>query len=322
MFTYKQKLKKAVNSLINNTICDKNLRASLGKFLIINTEQKEMKSELTYFKNKNSWKILINYLKNKKYNDFTWFFLCDTMHKNFDEYIDLKKKKCINSCIKRLLEEFYIYLLNTEYISEKNTSVLMEYKDLIKPGFSNKIYPRIKVASNFDNMIRTQIQTQYPLASKPRSIFQYTYTSRRRHTKIVINNLNFNTENTFLFNILKYFINSFNEDECVTIIPYKLFYYYFEKSFRENNLPKTIKDFNIKTFDIQFKFYKYQENLIGYNSKRPLYTILVDFYRFLIKYIKKENINHDIFKNSWINENILYNNYFCQKYYEGYTYIY
>lgn len=251
----------------------------------------------------------INYFADKSYNDLGWEFLCNSMYsfRTTDNYEYSK------SHVRKIIENYFLYLLQEERFPSPNLETLKKHKNLVQKGFYTKV-------AQLPDILPNSIQMQYPINTQPNYMFQYLYKGSNCSNTC---NINLNTGNNFLYNILVQFITQLSNESVgkPVSIPYRLFFYYFETSFGTRNTPQNERDFTYATFKNQYSFFKKKEYIIQDYINQSLCRNLINFYIFLDSYIKSIEINHNIFKDTWLNASIMSNSLFQYYYDNGYEYV-
>ena len=303
------KQKNEVLELTNNVVVDSQLKSSLYSFFDSSYEDETItkNSDGTLSVIKNAAKHLVEYLKNMKLEEVNWGFLCAI-------YAKISKRELY---IKRILKSYYIYLAENGldiYESER-----LEYRRLLDGDYA-EYSSRLKYGEDAE-FIASNIMSNFPINSNYRSIYQIRIGSK-------IKNINLNTEQEFIREMLKRFIDQHGKDKTTILRSrFRIFIYYFEESLKGTGIAlKSVKYFNDDIFRTQYDFYSKLEKLYcGHDAtaKFNQINILVKFYLFLKGYIEKNNIEHKIFKNNCgIVERALYDPGFARNYEEGWFFVY
>lgn len=292
---------------LNCKIKDKKLRVSLERYFC---SKRFINNKLpTSFK---QYKLcvynFIDVMHNVKYKNLGWEFLCNTIYK-----YSLRKLEYSLSHVRFLVESYFLYLLEYEYMNTELLSLLKRKEYLIKEGFYAKIN-ECSLSEPFN------IHTQYPIDTKMEYIYQYSFKGDLNDGAV---NINFNTDNEFLYRMLSSFIEQFDCEvpKRPLLLPYKIFYYYFEESFSPESIPNSETDFNEKSFKRQYYFYKQKEEKLFVNSKPSisLCRVLINFYVFMLYHLDSLEIKHNIFEVSNYNAHLLLNSNFSYNYENGYV---
>jgi len=256
------------------------------------------------------WLYFINEMKKYDLENFNWNSFCERMNQPFKDHYVFRK----------LYVDFFIFYVKAGCDIGENSDYLRNNVNILVS---------VKFTSTYEgtNLIaKNEILSHYPMLSKPQNILHIMLTSVKNVKRLIT--INFNTESIFIKCILKEYINYLLEYSQTPIrnVNYRQFFYYFGKSFVSTYIPDKIEDFNIITFNKQYRFYKKIKPLSptsksSNNGYQPLNN-LKDFYLFLIKYIRKHNINYELFNvATGIDEIFLSQNEFCDLYEKGFRVI-
>lgn len=332
--------------LLSACIKDQHIQKTLAEFLILS-----FNSDVQWRLDGNGWKktvqfnyawiYMILYMKDLEFNNLGWKTICKAYYTDLDELISQNNyhvKANIHSFMKKvdpiqgintmysLIKRYLIYLSQHKDYMQSNISDVRNFSHLFidSVGGSSEI---IKLSSDsligINKVFYEEIQTNFPLNSNYESI--YNTVCELTHTTVLVN-LNLNTKNDFLIDILKKFIDSFEKKQGLKERPNRIFLYYFEKSLGALNYgPSRIQDFNLDTFRVQYDFYKEldreYEHYINKTKKDLLKSQSIRFYRFLVDYINKNQIQHSIFKSKAFEYGLLSTN-FSTYYEEDYEFVF
>ncbi|MDU7364099.1 hypothetical protein [Clostridium sp.] len=256
-----------------------------------------------------AWITLVIQIKNMKINNFTWTLLCELYNMNYrqllecfyEEICKMGLKKDVNKLIKlyksnkstkgwikyyRIVSKFFKYFSQNINTNKYNNVLEMkEYNGLL--GLLNNItYSDLNKGTEYEK-VWNSIISNYPINSSYKMILRVEYTNKINITEIKFTNININTENNIIRNLLENYINHYNINGEPTRKSYKMFIFHFNESIGDITI-NSIHDFNNKLFYKQYDFYKQLElkySEIGFSLDRDIAfrNLLINIYRYIIE---------------------------------------
>ena len=300
---------KKMSAYINDEILDKDLKEIVlayfnyyeDDFLIYHSNEERI---MRYI----AWITLIAQIKNKQINNFTWELLCELYNKNYrcllevfyKQICKIGLKKDVNRLIKlykdnkstegwvkyyKIVSQFYKFLSEYANADKYNILEMKEYENLLGL-LNNIIYSDINRGTEYDDIWNTII-SNYPINSNYNMILRVEYTNKPNIEQIKFTNININTENNIIRNLLENYISHYNINGEPTRKPYKMFIYNFKESLGDITI-NSINDFNTELFYKQYNFYKQLElkySKIGFKLDRDISfrVLLINLYRYIIE---------------------------------------
>jgi integrase len=215
----------------------------------------------------------------------------------------------IQRMARKMLSDFYQYAIENKHLNTKGLTELKEHKEFL-------IWEERKSSKMDDLLSKDQfdkIGTNFPLESSLEQLHLIPGDDKRSP---VILNLNF-CKNEIQGLLLEFYQSelSVNNKQYNDL---RLFIFLFRYSLLTmENEPQSITDFTFEVFKKQFRFYQ-KANIVNPTVTKKFSIRLVRFYVYLCKFIKKQNIQHNIFEGTFYNEQILGSNAFTVFYEKGY----
>jgi len=327
--------RKVFFNSINKMNSDEEFKKILKEFINIRLQDISI-SDKTIYRHLKEIQLAITILKNLFIREginssfkVSWMSYCENMH----------KCKEINRVHKeytrKFVSEFYKYIIINIDVPTDEIIELKKYKELLD------VKERIKserAEVKWSSFVHNEVATNFPLKSRIEELYLYSYAALNSVKATVVY---FKYSNLFVRNLLIEFIESFPKERGRTIKPcciqYRQFFCYFSNSLftamgSMQLLPKNITEFNFITFKKQYRFYKILDNKFcllsdrtgGKNEGKKSYSILdvlKEFYLFLFHKIKEEDLEHNLFLGTAINNEVLLITVFRKFYEKGYCFV-
>lgn len=218
-------------------------------------------------------------------------------------------RKLLSDLYRYLIENVNLNTLSFNELKENKEFLIWEERRTIELGENlfNSLGTNFPPGSSIDQL---HLDPGGPIASDSR------YPSDP-------NILNLNTSNVEIKNLLFGFYQSRNRQPPLL----RQFLYLFRYSLMAvDKEPQSITDFTFEVFKKQYRFYQNQRMKMVFRAfiNLRVYTFsryLVQFYLYLCKILKEQNIRHNIFEGTLYNENTLGKNNFTVYYERGYKLI-
>ncbi|WP_277584994.1 site-specific integrase [Psychrobacillus antarcticus] len=261
-----------------------------------------------YFKD-----YLITIFKNHSVKSISWEQYCISMKcirvqkwENENSY----GQKRIQKLARKMLSDFYNFILENESDNPKNISEIKPFKEFLIWEERNSSKMNYFLSDN----ILDKIGTNFPLESSPEQLHLIKCDEK---SSPVILNLNINIVE--IKNLLIGFYKNVSNGKKYNSI--RQFIYLFRYSLLAvEKEPQSITDFSFDVFKKQYRFYQ-KTNIINPSVSTKFSNHLIHFYIYLCKIIKEQNIQHNIFNGTPYNANTLGNIAFGPHYEKGYRLI-
>jgi integrase len=296
---------KFIKSKTTKEIFDNFLYEYMGK------KQFTLSQHISYFRNAS--RIFIELIRYLDCSDISWKKYCEIMH----QINDLKDEKSrLLPFLRDFLCEFFLmYIKSVPKGEHKNIDELYEYSNLL---ISEEKMLTPFPAINGQKILDRKIRTNFSIDSIPNQIYRHEFLSKSGN-KENMSLIDLNTSNNKLQRVLISFIQTLKPKE-LTYVHIRTFVYYFSYSLiGSGNEVNSIQDFNYSTFKKQYRFYSNISQFFGFSKKVGLKNVLTKFYVSLLRYIKENRIDHQVFKGTLIDEHYLTSVYFYNYYEEGYV---
>jgi integrase len=196
-----------------------------------------------------------------------------------------------------MISNLYQYTISTDLITNtKVKSFIFNYKRLFLPyEFEVRSKKRLNMTPYLED-----ISSNFPVESNVNQMIPVEYYS---HDKIILGNFFMPAENKFLFNIVKDFLENFNQQHSFKLsIHHRIMTTSFEDSLYGFKMER-IEDFNERTFKKQLLFFN--RKIEGYNpfGRCEAYPFLSMFYRYIDDIYLKEN-GERLFKSFSFNKDL------------------
>lgn len=294
---------KRINECINKSE-DKDIYNALCIFSEEKVSQ-VYKSKLTRLRKRTYIEALL-YVIEKVYEfnitDISWQSYCVNMQ--YVKYIDNDYKKPFRD----YLRDFYKFVISTILIKTDNINLLVKHIHLLDLDER-----RVSTASYDNKFISENIITNFPVNSTLEQLYYVDSIHKRGNVCTSATIINLNTKIIFVKKLLISYIEWTKTDiisstSKALLLPYRIFVYYFQNSLENGNDIKIdcIESICFRTYKKQYQFYKALEEEYGIKSTPHGFTpILKEFYLFLLDFIEINNIKHNLFKNTFIDRDIL-----------------
>lgn len=258
------------------------------------------------------WQMFITLIKDYKLEELNWEVLCNFQHLNLNEvleknktYIDIEvndtkfsRDNKVTAFIKarKLVSEFYLYIIKDNKYELQNIKEIHKYKKLIIPIKRESTTAGLSIFyDKLKDIYTSKIMTNYPIDSHYTSIAQLKIKERYGD---YISNINLNCDNKVLVQLFSQYIKYHEEVNQDFSNLKKIFIYFFMDSFKGTEIT-SIEDLSYEVFKKQYEYYKAKDLDLDTDFENGITLIhcLINFYRFLIIYIKKIDINQHIFGN-------------------------
>lgn len=244
--------------LININITYINAKENLYKFVSLYLEDMNI-SLKTKQTRKKQLKIALGDYSIYLNKDFSW--------EDLNDISENLKQRGIFNC-------FHNYLI---YLLENN---------LYKGNYRNYLLNNLEI---FKHFVGSDPKVMFYKGSKPEFFY---ITQFKSEDKISKTRFNLNTVDVGLRKIGVNFIENELSDKEKSMTRFKIFMFHLPNSFKVNNYDSvTIYDFNYKTFEEQYNYYKNVNMDDGHKGT----NLLIRFYIYLLKYITIQEIKHNIF---------------------------
>lgn len=247
-----------IMELIRRNIIYENTNKFFSEFVNLYLEDMSINDRSRQRRKKQLKNVLINHsvYLNK---DFSW--------EDLNEISDKVSQDEVFNC-------FYNYLI---YLLESN---------LYKGNYKNYLLNNLEIFKHFAG---NNQKTMFYKGSKPEFFY---ITQFKNGDKISKTRFNINTTNIGLKEIVINFIENEMSDKEKGMTRFKVFIFNIPNSFKfDKHNSVTIYDFNYKIFKEQYNYYKN----ISFNDTHNATTILIRLYIYMLKYIKKHEIDYSIF---------------------------
>ena len=212
---------------------------------------------------------------------------------------------------RKFLSELYQYIIENVYLDTKEFTELKEHKVFLiwEERKSSK-----KMNDTHSEHLLDKIGTNFPLNSSLNHL--HLIPGDESSSSIIIN---LNTSNNEIGSLLLKFY--YSEAHSKHQNPLRQFIYLFRYSLMAvKKEPQSITDFTFEVFKKQYRFYQ-KVNFLNTTKFRKFSVWITRFYVFLCKFIKEQNIQHNIFEGTLYNERILDSHTFTIYYERGYRLI-
>jgi len=285
-----------------------------------------------HYRNFYALKYILSLFKVTLFDQLSWKHYCIIMNElnkiNAEQTVSKKRSNIINKEIslnvryiqrsRVVLKSIYLYIIDNFPGQQRDLMNLNQNRHFLID--KERVMYTNPLPSLF---MRENIYTNFPVNSKIDELYLFQPISKDKTERAVI--INFNTNNTFILQLLKGFIETSEYQIKFLNVNWRQFFYYFRNSLcflSDDELPKCIEDFNYTIFDKQYRFYKKINYLNAY--ERQLYRfvpLLVQFYVYLVRYIEEKNIDHNIFSGTGINKCSLSSMHFGMYYENGFKFL-
>lgn len=296
--------------------------------LLNNFIQQELNSPSCYTKNaKNGLvdyyaaiKTLIKIIRDFNIKDISWKTYC-YYQQRFSGFTDsLELRTSYRNKSRQLFLDFFMYIIDSNKCFKLDTiNELKIYKDYL--FMPERPHSKIIEKSHF----MKNLYCNFPIESNPSQLYKV---EEKYYVNGSVGNayflINLNSDNEFIKKILILFINTFEINKTFKggNILYRMFFYFFENSLHLlTKKLENIEDFTFDVFKSQYSFYTKIDNDYPISNNRKIVDILKEFYIFLMFYIDKECINHNIFEGTAINIDVLSSIHFYSYYSKMYEFI-
>lgn len=288
-------------SLIETTVEDHNLRSLVIDFLHknkleFNPDNKFFTTEIYNISAFIEFVFAISLIN--KIDDLNWNFICYIYNNlailkaialNSDALDDRKvilgkfksfvKQKNTTGAIKifNLFSEFYKYVYDLKkYNHLQNIKEIGYYSNHLIQAYKSS-YKLIEVEIEDENFFKKVLYSNFPIGSRYQDIITITggdnFEDKNYHIPLT---------NNFIKDIISKFLDKFKMKDNTYTTRLRIFLYFFIESCN-NNIPKSLMDFNDHLFEIQFNYFDNLDSkhkFIKHDKREPM-TILLYFYRYL-----------------------------------------
>lgn len=261
-----------------------------------------------YFKD-----YLITIFKNHSIKSISWEQYCISMKcirvqkwENENSY----GQKRIQKLARKMLSDFYNFILENESDNPKSISEIKPFKEFLIWEERNSSKMNYFLSDN----ILDKIGTNFPLESSPEQL--HLIKGDDKSSPVI---LNLNISIVEIKNLLIGFYKSRVHGRKFNSL--RQFIYLFRYSLLAvEKEPQSIADFSFDVFKKQYRFYQ-KANVINSSDSTKFSNHLIHFYIYLCRILKEQNIQHNIFNGTPYNANTLGNVGFGPYYEKGYRLI-
>lgn len=307
-----------INTCINK-IKDNQLRLILNKFINSKEIVEFMSSQSTIRRNcflviHNFLNLLINQIQ--KCEQINWQSYCKLIHsvKQIKSNIRNASHNC--NLIRKIISMFYLYVIN-------ELECLSNLKQYLHLYISYEMQDYDRDNMNLDDNCLQNIRTNFPINNKENEIIQLEVETSENNYQII--NLNINSDNDYLHNLIKLFITNLdgNVKKAIHKTEGRLFFYYFSQSLKDKIFTiSNLTDFNFHIYTVQLKLLIDINNKFNISTRNSMSLVLLKrFYLFIDDLYKKQNGEY-LFQDKIFNREFILNNQFTKYLYENYEIVY